>query len=197
MKRRFLLCLTAAGAAVCLIVLRSAIAAPGETAAKPVDFDREIRPILSDTCFACHGPDEKQRMAKLRLDTKDGLFEDRGTHKLVVSGDLASSLLYQRISAPDKAKRMPPPYAQRHLTDQQVDLIRRWIEQGAKWELHWAFVPPKRPELPKVTDTKWPRNAVDNFILARLEADGLKPSPEADKATGEKGVRDWVGVHAG
>jgi hypothetical protein len=182
LKRRFLLRLTAAGPAVCFVLLRSALAAPGE-AAKPVDFDREIRPILSDTCFACHGPDEKQRMAKLRLDTKDGLFEDRGTRKLVVPGDLASSLLYQRISAPDKAKRMPPPYAQRHLTDQQVDLIRRWIEQGAKWELHWAFVPPKRPELPKVTDTKWPRNAIDNFILARLEADSQKPSPEADKAT--------------
>src|SRR5205809_1682656 len=177
--------LTISAAAIFAAALYLALAARGDSRSsgvKTVDFDREIRPILSDTCFACHGPDEKQRMAKLRLDTKDGLFEDRGTHKLVVPGDLASSLLYQRISAPDKAKRMPPPYAQRHLTDQQVDLIRRWIEQGAKWELHWAFVPPKRPELPKVSDTKWPRNAIDHFILARLEADGLKPSPEADKA---------------
>ena len=153
------------------------------TTAAPVDFDREIRPILSDNCFACHGPDEKQRMAKLRLDTKDGIFADRGGYQVLTPGKAADSKLYERISASDKAQRMPPPYADRTLNDKQIELIRRWIDEGAKWETHWAYVPPKRPDLPEVKAKAWPRNAIDNFILARLESEGLKPSPEADKAT--------------
>jgi len=164
-------------------LIRTLAAAPAESAAKPVDFDREIRPILSDTCFACHGPDEKQRMAKLRLDTKDGVFADRGGYQVIVPGKAAESKIYQRISAADKAKRMPPPYAERTLTDKQVELIRRWIDEGAKWEMHWAYVPPQRPNLPAVKHPSWPRNPIDNFILARLESEGLQPSPEADKAT--------------
>jgi hypothetical protein len=153
-------------------------AAPGG-----VDFDRDIRPILSDNCFACHGPDEKQRMASLRLDIKEGIFADRSGHPVIVPGDSAASRLYQRISAKDKQHRMPPPYSERTLTDQQVDLIRKWIDGGAKWEMHWAYVPPKRPDPPHVKDAAWPRNSIDNFILARLEREGLRPSPEADRAT--------------
>ena len=121
---------------------------PAGAAPRPVDFDREIRPILSDNCFTCHGPDEKQRMVKLRLDTKEGAFADRGGYRVIVPGDAAGSRLYQRISAPDKAQRMPPPMANRTLTAAQVDLIRRWIAEGAKWEQHWAFLPPLRPALP-------------------------------------------------
>ncbi len=156
--------------AICLALLRP-------LASAPVDFDREIRPILADNCFACHGPDDKQRMAKLRLDTKDGLFG------VVAPAKTAESKLYQRISAPEKAKRMPPPYADRTLNEKQIELIRRWIDEGAKWELHWAYQPPKRPEPPAVTNPRWVRNPIDNFILARLESEGLKPAPEADKAT--------------
>jgi len=152
-------------------------AAPGEATAKPVDFDREIRPILADNCFACHGPDDKQRMANLRLDTKDGLFA------VVAAGKSPESKLYQRISAPEKAKRMPPPFAERFPNQQQVELIRRWIDEGAKWETHWAYAPPKRAELPAVQNKAWLRNPIDNFILAKLEIEGLKPSLEADKAT--------------
>jgi hypothetical protein len=137
-----------------------------------VDFDREIRPILSDNCFACHGPDDKQRMANLRLDTKDGL-----------SAVVTSGKLYQRISAPEKAKRMPPPFADRTLNEKQVELIKRWIDEGAKWELHWAYVAPKRPNPPAINNKAWIRNPIDNFILAKLESEGLKPSPEADRAT--------------
>ncbi len=148
-----------------------------------VDFDREIRPILADNCFACHGPDEKQRMAGLRLDIKDGMFADRNGHPVINPGDAAASRLYQRISAKEKKQRMPPPYSERTLTDQQVDLIRKWIDQGAKWELHWAYAPPKRPDPPRVQNSSWPRNPIDNFILARLEREGLRPSPEADRAT--------------
>jgi mono/diheme cytochrome c family protein len=163
--------------AAALLALRAAAALPA------VDFDREIRPILSDNCFACHGPDEKQRMAKLRLDTKDGIFADRGGYQVLTPGKAAQSKLYQRISAADKAKRMPPPYADRTLNDKQIELIRRWIDEGAKWETHWSYVPPKRSDLPDVKEKAWPRNAIDNFILARLESEGLKPSPEADKTT--------------
>jgi hypothetical protein len=169
-----------------LIAILSTLGAGGRafaTTPGAVDFDRDIRPILSDNCFACHGPDEKQRMANLRLDIKDGIFADRGGHPVITRGSAAASRLYQRISAPDKAKRMPPPYSERSLTAQQIELIGKWIDQGARWEMHWAYIPPKRPDVPKVNDTSWPRNPIDNFILARLEREGLRPSPEADRAT--------------
>ncbi len=116
-------------------------------------------------------------MANLRLDTKDGLAG------VVAPSRSAESKLYQRISAPEKGKRMPPPFAPRFLDQKQVDLIHRWIDEGAKWETHWAYVPPKRPEPPAVKDPAWVRNPIDNFILAKLESEGLKPSPEADKTT--------------
>jgi hypothetical protein len=166
-----------------LLVL--SVMAVAALAAEPgaVDFDREIRPILSDNCFACHGPDQKQRMANLRLDIKGGIFAERGGHPVIVPGNAAGSRLYQRISAKEKARRMPPPYSERSLTEQQVELIKKWIDQGARWEMHWAYIPPKRPDVPKVRDGSWPRNPIDNFILARLEREGLKPSPEADRAT--------------
>lgn len=148
-----------------------------------VDFDRDIRPILSDNCFTCHGPDEKQRQAALRLDTKDGLFAERSGYRIVTPGDPAQSRLYQRVSHANKALRMPPPYSNRSLTEKQVELIRKWIEQGAPWKEHWAYIPPRRPALPEVRNKSWPRNAIDYFVLARLEAENLKPSPEADRIT--------------
>ncbi|HEV2382363.1 MAG TPA: DUF1553 domain-containing protein [Terriglobia bacterium] len=154
-----------------------------DSAPKPVDFDREVRPIISDTCFACHGPDEKQRMANLRLDKTESLFNDRGGYKIIVPGNSGESRLYQKISSKDPAVKMPPVFSDRKLTDAQIDLIKRWIDQGAKWETHWAWRAPKRPETPQVQDRSWPRNPIDNFVLARLERQGIKPSPEADKAT--------------
>jgi hypothetical protein len=158
-------------------------AAPTDAHAKAVDFDRDIRPILSDRCFACHGPDQKQRMANLRLDIKDGgAYSTRAGHRLIAPGDSASSRLYQRIAAPS-ASRMPPVAAGPALTDAQVQLLRRWIDEGAKWEVHWAYVAPQSPALPEVKDKKWARNPIDRFVLARLEREGLKPSPEASKAT--------------
>ncbi len=166
-----------------LIPTRSATLAAPETAAKRVDFDREIRPILSDTCFACHGPDEKQNMAKLRLDQTETLFSDRGGYKIIVAGDSAHSKLYQKISSTDPAFRMPPAYAIHTLTPAQIALIKQWIDEGAKWETHWAWRAPKRPTVPEVQEKSWVRNPIDNFVLARLEREGLKPSPETDKAT--------------
>ena len=148
-----------------------------------VDFGRDIRPILSDNCFVCHGPDEAQRQVDLRLDTQDGVFGNRGGYSLVVPGEVEKSRLFQRITAPERAARMPPPWANRELTDEQVGLIRRWIEQGAKWQVHWAFVRPRRLSLPEVVDKSWPRNPIDFFVLGRLEMEGVTPSAEAQRST--------------
>jgi hypothetical protein len=147
---------------------------------QPVDFNRDIRPILSDNCFACHGPDEKQRLARLRFDTKEGAFEKNG---VIIAGDSAKSKLIQRITAKDPEMLMPPVHSGHKLTDRQIALLRRWIDEGAKWETHWAYLAPKRPELPKIKKPDWLRNPIDHFILARLEKEGLQPSPEADKLT--------------
>jgi hypothetical protein len=147
-----------------------------------VDFNRDVRPILSDNCFACHGPDDKHRMANLRLDTEEGLFADRGSYRIVSPGDPAKSRLLARISA-TTASRMPPSQAGTTLTETQIATVRKWIEQGAKWQRHWAFVPPQRPAMPAVHNEKWARNPIDRLVLARLEREQLKPSAEADRAT--------------
>ncbi|MBM3813512.1 MAG: DUF1553 domain-containing protein [Acidimicrobiia bacterium] len=157
-------------------------AAPAQTA-KPIDFNRDIRPILSDHCFACHGPDEKARMVNLRLDIREGAFAAKGEARYIVPGNAAASLLYQRVSHAKPVLRMPPASTGRTLTEQQVSLIRRWINEGAAWETHWSYLPPSRPALPAVSNRAWPRNPIDHFVLARLEKEGLKPSPETDKTT--------------
>jgi len=144
-----------------------------------VDFDREVRPILSDNCFTCHGPDASKRMANLRLDSPDG---GAFANNIVVPGKSAESHLFQRISAAD-AKHMPPAASGRTLTQHQIDTIRQWIDQGAKWESHWAFVAPKRPVAPSTNEPAWVRNPIDSFIEARLEKEGMRHAPEADKAT--------------
>ncbi len=168
-------------ASVAWTLSRPVVAADAPT--KPVDFNREIRPILSDTCFTCHGPDEKHRMANMRLDETAGLFVDRGGYKIITPGSAAQSKLYQKISSTNPAVRMPPVYSGRTLTPKQIEVIKQWIDQGAKWETQWSFVAPKRPPVPEVKDKTWVHNPIDNFVLARLETEGLKPSPEADKAT--------------
>ena len=147
-----------------------------------VDFQRQIRPLLSDTCFQCHGPDPQVRMAGLRLDLREDFFEARTSGVPVVPGDPDSSLVFRRITAEDPARRMPPAYSQKTLNDDQVELIRRWIEEGAVWRQHWAFIPPGRPEPPQVKDTSWPRQDLDRFVLKRLEAEGLDPSPPAQRS---------------
>jgi len=174
--------------AVVLLVLvsrgmRPTVVAQTNPAIKPVDFNRDIRPILSDTCFACHGPDEQNQQAGLRLDTNEGAFADRGGYQVIVPGKAAESRLFQRVSAKEESQRMPPPTADRQLTQHQIDLLRRWIDEGARWETHWAYSPPKRPAVPSVKNSAWVKNAIDAFILSRLEREGLKPSPEADRTT--------------
>jgi len=148
-----------------------------------VRFDRQVRPILSDNCFQCHGPDEQTREAELRLDTKEGLFGDRGGYHVVVPESPENSELYQRIASNDPFMVMPPSDSEHELTSEQIALIRRWIEEGARWQRHWAFVAPTRPPVPKTKQDQWPQNAIDRFILAELETHDLQPSEPAEKRT--------------
>ncbi len=155
--------------------------AAGEDSA--IDFARDIRPILSDNCFACHGPDEAHRKAKLRLDTKDGALADRDGSRAVVPGHPEQSDLIFRITTKDEDDLMPPKDSEKSLTPEQIELFKKWIASGAEWQEHWSFVPVKQPAIPEVTIKGAINNPIDNFILARLQRENLKPTPEADKAT--------------
>jgi hypothetical protein len=170
---------------LCGMLCSTALRAADNVDALPdtVDFNRDIRSILSDTCFQCHGPDEAKREAELRLDTKAGAFVELDGHRVIVPNQPAGSELFRRITAEDADERMPPADAERKLTARQIELIRRWIEQGAKWEEHWSFVAPQRPALPTVQNAGWPRSPIDYFILARLERERLAPSAETEKTT--------------
>ena len=151
--------------------------------AEPVRFDRDIRPILSNNCFPCHGPDDRTRKGDLRLDLKEHALADRDGVPALKVGDLGASEAWRRIVSADPDEKMPPPDSNKKLTPPQVDLIKRWIKQGAKWSDHWAFVPPRKTELPDVSKVKWVRNPIDRFVLARLDREGLKPSSEAGRRT--------------
>jgi mono/diheme cytochrome c family protein len=171
--------------AVLVLFAGAFLGVPAERAVAetPVDFHRDIRPILSETCFQCHGPDEKQRKAHLRLDTKDGAFAELDGHFAIVAGKPEESHLVQRITAKDPKERMPPPKTGKKLSPEQIELIRRWVEQGAKWSSHWSFIAPVGPATPDVRNPRWVRNPIDAFILARLERERLQPAPEADRVT--------------
>lgn len=151
-------------------------------AADDVDFNRDVRPILSDLCFTCHGPDANTREAELRLDQEDAVFAKRDT-PLIVRGRPGESELVRRILSTDDDERMPPPSSKKQLTDAQRKTLVRWVEQGAEWAMHWAYVPPVKADLPDVEHSAHVRNDVDRFILRRVEAAGLSPSPEADETT--------------
>ena len=151
--------------------------------AERISYNRDIRPILSDKCFSCHGPDNQHRSAELRLDvTEDG--EDYfGAYLAIEPGDAEASDLVQRIYSKNKKLVMPPPKSHLVLSEDEKQLLVKWIEQGAAYESHWSFVPPSKPELPEVKHKDWPRNPIDSFVLAKLEANQLKPNAEAGKAT--------------
>ena len=140
-----------------------------------VEFNRDIRPILSDNCFHCHGPDSTSREADLRLDQEEGL------RSVLNTDDAARSELLERITHEDPEQRMPPSDSERELSRQQIELLKRWVDQGAQWEKHWSLIPPASSELPRVNHEKWIQNPIDRFVLARLEQQGLKPSPPANK----------------
>jgi hypothetical protein len=169
-----------------MLALALWVGAGTPTSARPpvagkVDYDFHVRPILADRCFACHGPDEKKRKAQLRLDTPRGAI----AAGVVVAGKPEESELMERITATDEM-RMPPPDSHLSLTPEEIERIRRWIAEGAEYRPHWAFRPlPDRVPVPEVADPRWPANPIDNFVLARLEQEGLAPSPPAARA-------DWI-----
>jgi hypothetical protein len=182
LRRREWLCLTVAGLA-CLISWGARAARADDPLPPVVEFNRDIRPILSDNCFACHGPDPNQRKADLRLDTEEGARADRGGYHPLVPGKPDQSELYRRITAADVTERMPPAKFGKKLSPRQTEFLRRWIEQGARWQKHWSRIPAKQPPLPALTKPARPRNAIDRFVLARLEQEGLEPAPEAERRT--------------
>ena len=149
-----------------------------------LDFNRDVRPILSAHCFKCHGPDENVREAGLRLDQRESATAKLDSGATAIVGGLPDkSELVRRIDAVDEAELMPPPAANKPLSAAQKETLRRWVAEGAAYAPHWAFVPPKQTPLPKVKQASWPQNPIDRFVLARLEAAGMSPSPPADKYT--------------
>ena len=151
--------------------------------AKKLQFDRDIRPILSDKCYACHGPDPAVRKANLRLDIKDGAFSEPSGYPIIVPGKPEESELVLRITHDDIDRRMPPQTSNRQPTQEQIDTLIQWIAEGAEWEEHWAYIPPKRIDPPEVKNPDWVINPIDKFILSKLDTEELEPSTEADKRT--------------
>ena len=169
----------------CLAVfgLPTASAEHHETPQATLNYNLDIRPILADNCFACHGPDAKTRQADLRLDTKAGAFSEPSGYPVIVPGKPEESELHLRIVSDDDTYRMPPADFNKTLTQEQIEAVTQWIREGANWEEHWAFTTPVRPTTPDVKNKDWVRNPIDAFILSRLEKEGLTPASEADKRT--------------
>ena len=153
---------------------------PVATIAAP-DFNRDVLPIFSDNCFKCHGPDANARKAKLRLDLKEGALRTKDA--VIVPGKSTESELISRILSNDPDELMPPPESNLKLTATQKATLKAWVDAGAEWSKHWAYEPPKQVAVPKVKQTNWPLDKIDSFILARMESEGLKPSPAADRIT--------------
>ncbi|MDP1798897.1 MAG: DUF1553 domain-containing protein [Planctomycetaceae bacterium] len=168
-------------------ILAVAYAAGVLPAAEPalprIDFNRDIRPILSDACFQCHGPDENKRQANLRLDTKDGALADLNGHAAIIPGDVAQSTLLQRIISDDPDEQMPPPKSGKQLTTEQKQRLRQWIAEGATWTGHWSLMAPTKSVIPSVWNQKDVIQPLDAFLLSRLEQGGISPNPPTDRAT--------------
>lgn len=161
-----------------------------------IDFNRDIRPLLSNRCFACHGPDEAERAADLRLDTREGALTDLGGYAALAPGNTDESELFYRINLDaDHEDLMPPEGKGEKFTDAEVALIKRWIEQDGPYANHWSYEKPERPEIPKGKRSDWPKNEIDYFVLARLESEGLEPAAEADRYTlARRSSLDLIGL---
>src|SRR5690349_12684106 len=169
-----------------IVLLTGAVVASTAAAAVPekVSFNQHVRPILSGNCFYCHGPDPKHREADLRLDQRETATADLGGYAAIVPGKPEQSALLKRVTSTDADEQMPPPASKKpHLSDEQIAILRRWIEQGAEYEGHWAFLPLANQQPPAVKNESWIANPIDRFILARLEQEGIAASPPADPAT--------------
>jgi hypothetical protein len=168
-----------------LFVIGLAASALGAIAAEkaPLVYDRDVRPILSEKCFPFHGQDSKKRMVGLRLDSFEGATADRGGHTALVPGKPELSAMYQKITATDKARRMPPVFSNRTLSADQIAILTRWIAEGGVYSEQWAFVPPKRPEVPQIAENSWVKQPIDAFVYKRLEEEHLQPARPADPST--------------
>ena len=166
-----------------MLGLPTALAEHHETAEATLNYNLDIRPILSDNCYACHGPDAKTRQADLRLDTKEGAFSEPSGYPVLVPGKPEESELYLRIISEDETYQMPPADFNKTLTPEQIEALTQWIREGAQWEEHWSFTPLVQPIPPAVKNRDWVRNPIDAFILSRLEKEDLQPAAEADKRT--------------
>ncbi len=162
------------------VLLVSILASIG--GAETVDFSQDVRPILSDNCLSCHGPDAATREAGLRLDLPEGAFAELGGGAAIVPGDSDASEAIARIEQEDSGLRMPPAETGKRLSAEEISVLRRWIDSGATYDKHWAFEAPKRPEIPAVMQVDWPTNPLDHFVLATLEQRGSEPSPPAEKS---------------
>jgi hypothetical protein len=163
----------------CFTLFVLAAAATPALGQSKIEYNRDIRPILAENCFACHGPDSASRKARLRLDQRDAAVEAEA----FVPGKADESALVERILSEEPSQVMPPPKTNKKLTAAQKDMLKRWIASGGEYQAHWSYITPARPALPKVKTQAWVRNPIDAFVLARLEAVGLKPAPEADLRT--------------
>lgn len=148
-----------------------------------IEFNRDIRPILSENCYACHGPDVNKREAELRLDTEAGLFGKGSKKAPIIPANLHDSELIQRVTSAKPDHQMPPADSGKKLTPREIAVLQKWVEQGAKWQGHWAFIKPVRPDVPAIVEPGFTRNDIDRFVIARLQAAGLKHVPEADRIT--------------
>ena len=169
---------------LCALTVALIFGARAKGAEPPLQYNRDIRPILSDRCFRCHGPDAQSRKAKLRLDDSASALGPRKdpTEHAIVPGHPDQSVLVRRILSKDADEIMPPSASHLTLSDSEKEMLRKWVEQGARYEPHWAFVPlPVTVAVPEVKNKSWPRNGIDNFIASRLEKAGIKPSREAGK----------------
>lgn len=165
-----------------LIILLFGGNALAQNQSKPLDFNKDVRPILSENCFHCHGPDEQTRKAKLRLDTKEFFTTKAKSGKaIILPANPSESELFNRLVSHEPSEIMPPPKAGKVLSKTQIDVIRHWILNGAKWSEHWAFIPPNRPKPPVSKTTNWSRTPVDQFVLTQLEKQNRSPAPEASK----------------
>ncbi len=160
------------------LILMTSVAWAGK-----IEFTTQIQPILSENCYACHGPDEAKVEGGLRLDVREKALKGGDSGKAIVPGDAGASILMERITHTDLDEVMPPPDKKKRLSPEQVALIRQWITEGAEWGTHWAFKSPERPTVPQVKNAAWVKNPIDAFVMARLETEGLSPSSVADKAT--------------
>jgi len=169
---------------VCFSIAAALISACTVGGAEKVDFQREIRPLLADKCFSCHGRDAEHREGGLRLDEREAALKggDSG-EKAIAPGQPDKSELVRRILASDPDERMPPAKSKKELTAAEKELLRRWVAEGAEYKAHWAFTAPVKPPVPAVRNSAWPKNDIDRFILERLEKEGLQPSPAADATT--------------